>query len=621
MSGGTARSLALRRSARGACYRPLVGHPTPGTDRSLRARRDRWHLAFALALVVALGLVSRSGATWLPRWFAEHAGDALWTVAVYTVFAWCMPAASAWRLLGLALGVSLAVELSQLVSIGPLDAARRTALGRLLLGQGWQTADLLRYAGGGLLAFALDPATRRAPIVAEVALALRGAEHNYTDGPVRRALLLLAIPMVVEMSMESLFAVVDVYFVGKLGPTAVATVGVTESLMIVVYTLAFGLSIGATAIVSRRIGEKDPEGAARAAVQVLALGSLASAVLGAAGAWFAPELLMLMGAEDEVLRDGLGYTRITLLGSGTAFLLFLVNAVLRGAGDAAVAMRVLILANGLNCVLDPALIFGLGPLPELGLSGAAIATTLGRGIGFGFALWCLVRGSGHLAVRRRHLALEPEVMVGVARLSGWGTFQVALSSLSWMGLIRVVSSCGSTALAGYTIAIRVILFAWMPAYGLGAAAATMVGQALGARDPARATSAVGTAARLNVAALATVGLLFAVFAPDIVAWFTEEPAVAAVAARGLRIMSLGFPAFALGMVMEQAFNGAGDTRSPSWINFWMFWVLQLPLALTLARGFELAEEGVFWAVPVTYSVFALVSALLFRRGAWRERVV
>ncbi len=587
----------------------------------LEPARRRARTAAVLLAVVALGLVSRSGVEWLPRWFTAHGGDALWTAAVYTSLAWLMPAASALRLVASAFGISVLVELSQLLSFAPLDAVRRTLPGRLLLGQGWQSADLARYALGAVAAFVCDPAARRLPIVADIVSGLRGQARDYTDGPVRRSLLLLAVPMVVEMSMESLFAVVDVYFVGKLGATAVATVGVTESLMIVVYTLAFGLGIGATAIVSRRIGEKDPEAAARAAVQVLILGALAATVIGLGGALFAAELLTLMGAEPAVLTEGLDFTRVTLLGSGTAFLLFLVNAVLRGAGDAAVAMRVLILANGLNCILDPALIFGWGPLPELGLVGAAVATTVGRGVGFAYALWCLVRGSGHLAVRRRHVAVEPEVMVAVAQLSGWGTFQVALSSMSWMGLIRVVSGCGSVALAGYTIAIRVILFAWMPAYGVGAAAATMVGQALGARDPNRAAEAVGVAARINVIALSSVGLVFGVFAPELVAQFTADAAVATVATSALRIMGLGFPAFALGMVMEQAFNGAGDTRTPSWINFWMFWVLQLPLALLLAKGLGMQERGVFWAVPVTYSIFALVSLALFRRGTWRDRVV
>lgn len=451
--------------------------------------------------------------------------------------------------------------------------------------------------------------------------AIRGTHHDYTAGPIGRAILLLAVPMVIEMSMESLFAVVDVFFVGRLGPTAVATVGLTESLMIVIYTIAFGLSIGATATVARRIGEKDPDGAARAAVQVLALGLLVSGVLGLAGAVWAPELLVLMGAAPEVIAEGTGYARVTLGGSATAFLLFLINAVFRGAGDAAVAMRVLILANGLNCLLDPALIFGLGPFPELGLTGAAIATTIGRGIGFAYALRLLSRGSGHLAVRRAHVALEPATMWRIAALSGWGTFQVALGSMSWLGLIRIVAAYGSTAMAGYTIAIRVIMFALMPAFGLGAAAATMVGQALGAQKPDRAEASVWTAMRINMAVLTATGVLFLAFAPVIVGWFTRDPAVQAAGTWGLRVISLGFPLYALGMVFEQSFNGAGDTRTPTWINFIAFWLVQIPVAWLLAAPAGMHERGVFTAVPIAYTVLAVISVVLFRRGGWKTKYV
>jgi putative MATE family efflux protein len=451
--------------------------------------------------------------------------------------------------------------------------------------------------------------------------ALKGTEHDYTQGPIGRAILLLAVPMVIEMMMESVFAVVDVFFVGKLGAAAVATVGLTESLMIVLYTIAFGLSIGATATVSRRIGEKDAEGAARAAVQVLALGALLSGAIGIAGAIYAPELLALMGADAEVIAVGTPFARISLAGSSTAFLIFLVNAVFRGAGDPAVAMRVLILGNGLNIVLDPALIFGWGPFPELGLAGAAIATTIGRGVGFAYALWLLSRGTGHLAVRREHLRLEPTTMISIAKLSGWGTLQVALSSMSWIGLVRVTSMFGATALAGYTISIRVLLFALMPAFGIGAAAATMVGQSLGAGLPERAEQSVWTAARINVVLLSLTGVLFLIFAPTLIGWFTQDTAVAAVGVYGLRAMSLGFPLYALGMVLEQAFNGAGDTRTPSWINFGVFWVLQIPMAWILATRTSFQERGVFLAVPIAYSALAITSALLFRQGRWKRQLV
>ncbi len=451
--------------------------------------------------------------------------------------------------------------------------------------------------------------------------ALRGTSQDYTAGTIGRAIFLLAIPMVVEMSMESIFAIVDVFFVARLGAAAIATVGLTESLMIVIYTIAFGLSIGASATVARRIGEKDGDSAARAAVQVMLLGLFLSAILCVVGAVWAPELLALMGADTDVLVQGTMYARVTLGGSATAFLLFLVNAVFRGAGDAAVAMRVLILGNGLNCLLDPALIFGIGPFPELGLTGAAIATTIGRGVGLIYALVLLTRGTGHLAVRAQHLAIEARTMLSIAQLSGWGTVQVALSSMSWIALVKIVSAFGSAALAGYTIAIRIILFALMPAFGIGAAAATMVGQSLGAKLPDRAETSVWTAAKFNVMALGTIGVVFLIFAPGIVRLFTSAPEVARVAVYGLRVIGLGFPVYALGMVFEQSFNGAGDTRTPTWINFFCFWIVQIPLAWMLSSWLGLQERGVFIAVPAAYTVLAIVSTFLFRRGAWKTQLV
>ena len=461
----------------------------------------------------------------------------------------------------------------------------------------------------------------RTSVWGDIRDAIRGSHHDYTAGPLGRAIFLLAVPMVIEMAMESIFAVVDVFFVGRLGPAAVATIGLTESLMIVIYTLAFGLSIGATATVSRRIGEKEPDRAARAAVQVLILGALVSGTLGIIGAIFAPQLLALMGATPDVLEIGIGYARMMLAGSSTAFLLFVVNAVFRGAGDPAVAMRVLILGNSINIVMDPVLIFGLGPFPELGVTGAAIATTLGRGIGFLYALWLLAKGSGHLSIKRRHIALEPSTMMAIARLSGTGTMQVAIGSLSWLGLIRVVAGFGSTAMAGYTIAVRVMLFALMPAFGLGAAAATMVGQSLGAKLPDRAEAAVWKAAKYNVAFLGLTGVAFLLFAPLIVGLFTKDPAVAASGIFGLRAMAIGFPLFALGMVLEQSFNGAGDTWTPTWINLWIYWVLQIPLAWVLATTFGYGERGVYISVTVAYSALAIVSAILFKRGRWKEKQV
>lgn len=451
--------------------------------------------------------------------------------------------------------------------------------------------------------------------------AMRGAEHDYTTGAIGRAIFLLAVPMVLEMSMESIFAVVDAWYVGHLGPAAVATIGLTESLMVVIYTVAMGLSIGATATVSRRIGERDGDGAARAAVQGLFLGLALSAILAVIGAGFAPSLLTLMGADADVLRMGTGFARVTLGGNSAVFLLFLINAAFRGAGDAAVAMRVLMLGNAINIMLAPCLIFGVGPLPALGLEGAAIATVVGRSTGFLWAVWHLRGGGGNLHVRAEHVRVEPRTMVHIATLSGWGTVQVALSSMSWIALVRIISGFGATVVAGYTIAIRILLFALMPAYGVGAAAATMVGQALGAGKPERAERAVWVAARINMLVLGLTGVLFWLAAPTMVGWFSDVPAVHDVGVNGLRTMSLGFPLYALGMVLEQSFNGAGDTRTPSWMNFVVFWLLQLPLAWYMSQRTALAWRGVFVAVVGAYTALALISAVFFRRGAWKRRAV
>jgi putative MATE family efflux protein len=465
------------------------------------------------------------------------------------------------------------------------------------------------------------PIAESAGIWHDVRDAIRGSEHDYTAGPIGRAIFLLAVPMVIEMGMESIFAVVDVFFVGKLGADAVATVGLTESLMIILYTIAFGLSIGATATVSRRIGEKDADGAARAAVQVLLLGAMVSAVVGIVGTIYAPQLLALMGASPDVIAVGTPFARVMIGGNASVFLLFLINAVFRGAGDPAVAMRALIFGNSINIVLDPLLIFGVGPFPEMGLVGAAVATVFARGMGFAFALWLLTKGTGHLKVGRKHLAVEPATMWSIAKLSGSGTLQVAIGSLSWIGLVRVVSGFGSEAMAGYTIAVRIFLFALMPAFGIGAAAATMVGQALGAKKPDRAEAAVWRAAKYNAVFLTLTGLTFFIFAPLIVGWFSSDPAVTPVATFGLRAVSCGFPFFALGMVLEQAFNGAGDTWTPTWINLGIYWVLQIPLAWLLASRMAMGADGVFVAVSIAYSMLAVVAAILFKRGRWKLKHV
>lgn len=451
--------------------------------------------------------------------------------------------------------------------------------------------------------------------------AMRGTRHDYTSGSIERAIFLLAVPMVLEMVMESLFAVSDVFWVGRLGPDAVATVGLTESMMIVVYTLAVGLSIAVTATVARRIGEKNPDSAARAAVQGIAVAALVSGTLAVIGAVFAPTLLRTMGASPEVLASGARFTRVMLGGSSTAFLLFIINGAFRGAGDAAVSMRVLWLSNAINIVLGPILIFGVGPFPRMGVTGAAVATTIGRGTGVLFALSRLARGSGHLAVGRRHVALDPALMARMVRMSANGTFQVLVGSMSWVGLVRIMAGFGSVAMAGYTIAIRIILFALLPAWGLGNAAATMVGQSLGAKNPDRAERSVWTAAKLNVAFLGAMGLLFLVFAPAIVSAFTKDAGVADAATFGLRTVAAGFPLFAFGMVLTQAFNGAGDTWTPTKINLGVFWLFEIPFAWLLAERTSVGYRAVFIAVLAAYVVLACVSSVLFKRGGWKLKHV
>ena len=449
--------------------------------------------------------------------------------------------------------------------------------------------------------------------------ALRGSRRNYTEGPIGRAILVLAIPMVLEMVMESVFAVCDVFFVSKLGAAAVATVGLTESLLALVYAVAMGLSIGASAMVARRTGERDHDGVARAATQAIILGLLVALGLGVVGATFAPSLLSAMGASSEVVAIGASYTRVMLGGNATVLLLFLINAIFRGAGDAAIAMRVLWLANAINIALGPCLIFGLGPFPELGVTGAAIATTIGRGTGALFAYSRLLRPGSRVDIHARHLRLEPPIMARLIRLSASGALQALIGMGSWIALIRVLSTFGSNALAGYTIGIRVIIFALLPAFGISNAAATMVGQNLGARRPDRAEDAVWTAALYNMIFLGAVGLVFLAGAPQIARFFTPDLEVQPYAVACLRIVSLGFLFYAYGMVLTSAFNGAGDTWTPTWINFGVFWLFEIPLAWVLAMHTRLGPRGVFWALTVAYSGLAVVSAILFRRGKWKAR--
>jgi len=454
---------------------------------------------------------------------------------------------------------------------------------------------------------------------------IRGSHRNYTTGPIGRAILLLAIPMVLEMLMESVFAVVDIYWVSHLGgdvaKEAVATVGLTESLLTVVYALAIGLSIGAMAMIARRIGEQNPEGAARSAVQAIALALIVAVVIGAIGAPLAPKLLKLMGGSPWVVDHGSAFTRVMLAGNVTVVMLFMINAIFRGAGDAAIAMRTLWLANWINILLGPCLIFGLGPFPKLGLLGAAIATNIGRGTGALFAVTKLIREGGRFNIERRHLRIEPAIIGRLLRLSATGTFQVFIGMASWIGLVRIISSFGSNAMAGYTIGIRVILFALLPSWGMANAAATMVGQALGARDPDRAERAVWKAGFYNMIFLGIVGIIFVLFAPQLISLYDPEPEVARYGVDCLRIISYGFLFYAYGMVLGQSFNGAGDTWTPTIINLFVFWLWEIPLGYFLGVALGMGPRGVFFAVTIAFSTLAVVSAIVFRRGRWKKRVV
>jgi putative MATE family efflux protein len=464
--------------------------------------------------------------------------------------------------------------------------------------------------------------TPPAPSVwAAIREALAGAHgRDFTEGSVGRSIFILAVPMVLEMVMESIFAVVDVFVVAHLGAEAVATVGITESMMSMLYALAMGLSIGAGAMVSRRIGEKNAEAAAHTAAQVILFGAIVAAVLGVLGVLFAPALLRVMGGSSDVLAHA-SFTRIMLGGNISVVLLFLLNAVLRSAGDAAIAMRVLWLANGINIVLCPLLVLGFGPVPALGIKGAAIATTIGRGIGVCFALSRLFRPGARVELHARHFALDPALIMRVVRLSASATVQVFIGMASWIFLVRILASFGSAALAGYTIGMRIVIFALLPSFGLANAAATMVGQALGARKPERAEEAVWTAGRYGVWFLGSVGLAFVLFAPSIVSIFTSEPAVARYATSTLRTVALGFPFYAYGMVLTQSFNGAGDTTTPTYINLFVFWLFEIPLAWLLAHTLGFGPQGVFAAATAAFCTLAVVSAVLFRRGRWKTQRV
>jgi putative MATE family efflux protein len=450
---------------------------------------------------------------------------------------------------------------------------------------------------------------------------LAGSHHgSYTEGSIDRAIVLLAIPMVLELVLESVFAVVDVFFVSRIGPDAVATVGLTEAMMTLIYAVAIGLGTGATATVARRMGEKDPDGAASAAVQAIALGLFVAVPVGLVGFGFARPVLALMGATPEVLAHS-SFTAILFGFNGVILMLFLINAVFRGAGDAAIAMRVLWIANAINICLDPCLIFGLGPFPRLGVTGAAVATTTGRSIGVLVQLYFLSRSDGRIVIRRRHLRLDAAVMLSMVRLSGSAVLQMLIGTTSYIGVMRIIASFGSVSVAACTIVVRIIMFVLMPSWGLSNAAATLVGQNLGAGQPERAETSAWRACWFNVGVLGALGILFVIFADVVVGWFTHDPDVMPIATLGLRIISAGFPFYAAGYVLTQSFNGAGDTATPTFINLGCFWLFEIPLSYVLGRGLGYGAAGVFWAMAIAFSVMSLVSAWLFRRGRWKLKRV
>ena len=449
-----------------------------------------------------------------------------------------------------------------------------------------------------------------------------GTTRDFTTGPILPALIILAIPMILEMSMEALFAIVDTFFVAKLGAAAVAVVGLTESVIALVYAVGIGLSIGATATVARRVGEKDMDGAARTATHAVYLGMIVSVVMGVGGVIFAENIYRLLGAEQEVIDIGLPFMRLMYGTCGVIVFLFLLNGIFRGAGDAAIALRVLIIANGLNIVLDPMFIFGIGFFPEWGVTGAAVATVIGRSVGVAYAVWALFgRSNGRLYVKAEHWAFDPKLLWSLLSISGTAIVQFLIGTLTWSGLIRIVAAFGTVAVAGYQIGLRVIIFVILPAVGLANAAATLVGQNLGAGKPERAEQSVWLASGLNAILLGFAGLFFVLFPDVVVSIFTTDPEVGSYARNCLQIVGYGYAFYGLGMVMESAFNGAGDTWTPTYLNLIVFWMFEIPLAYLLANYYGLGPKGVFWAITLAFSLLAVSAALLFKRGKWKLKTV
>ncbi|WP_417799527.1 MATE family efflux transporter [Tenacibaculum sp.] len=448
--------------------------------------------------------------------------------------------------------------------------------------------------------------------------AVLGRQQDFTTGSIRKAIFLLAIPMILEMLMESIFALVDIIYVSRVSVNAVATVGLTESVLTLVYAVAIGLSMAATALVARRTGEKDSEGANQTAVQVIFLGVFISILISIVGILYPKEILGLMGGEPDLIAEGFGYTQVLLGGNITVMLLFLINAVFRGAGNASIAMWTLILSNGLNIILDPILIFGVGPIPAYGVEGAAIATTIGRGTAVIAQLGVLFFGAGKIKIAVKDLVIRVSVMINLIKVSLGGIGQFIIGTSSWVFLMRIMSEFGSEVLAGYTIAIRIMMFTLMPAWGMSNAAATLVGQNLGAEQPERAEKSVWITSKYCAFFMGAVSLIYIFFAPTFLGWFSENTEVVENGALCLQIMAAGYIAYAYGMVVIQSFNGSGDTKTPTYINFVCFWLFQLPFAYLMAITLEFGPIGVFLAITLAEVLIAVVGIWLFKKGKWKS---
>jgi putative MATE family efflux protein len=448
--------------------------------------------------------------------------------------------------------------------------------------------------------------------------AILGEQSNITHGSIDKAIILLAVPMILELAMESLFAVVDIFFVSRIGVNAVAVVGITESMLTIVYSLGWGLAMGATAVIARRTGEKNSEAANVAAVQAIYLGITVSVLISIIGLFFSADLLALMGASEDVITEGKGFTKWMLVGNIVIMMLFLINGIFRGAGDAALAMRSLWIANGINIALDPLFIFGIGNFEGYGVEGAAIATTIGRGCGVVYQVYHLFKGRGVIKIHAGNWKIRFGIIKNLVNVSAGGTGQFIIASSSWIFLMRIISTFGSVALAGYTIAIRIIIFTILPAWGMSNAAATMVGQNLGAQQPDRAEKAVWRTGFFNMIFMATVMLVFMFVSKPIVSFFTSDPEVIRNAVSCLKIISVGYIFFSYGMIIAQSFNGAGDTRTPTLLNVFGFWIIQIPLAYLLAKSLSLGPAGVFWAIVISETALTIAALIVFRRGKWKK---